>query len=695
GDSSMVLGEMFNHHTAESRPVHPQVDRLLSKNGLLSHRKSEMEGAVHSGLLALDDGVLMMVVQPILTSRGDGPVHGVLVMGRWLTSEEMITIGNRNRFELSLFPTDATILPVDIEQISRQLSPSHPEHIERWGLYAMSGYALVEDILGRHAILFRVDGNRTITRQREESLNQLLAWVLSAGFLFGLALMVIIQQWVVGPVTRLSDSVTSIGDQGDLTARVPVETGDQIGTLARRINQMLEQLQRTGDALQQAHDDMEQRVHQRTAELLNVNKELTQEIGERKRAESALFNREQLLETVSFSARRLLTEHHLESVLAPVLERLGSSLGVSGVVVFRFPTPSPGSEAQEPPPTPLATWMSDGEGSDEASAMAQYLKKAPTCTRMMRRLQEDQPTWSQADQEDPEMDTVMAVLGVTSLMAIPIIVEHRSWGILALFETELVRRWSETELDGVLAVADSFSAAVERSLAEQRVLRSREQLRSLSYHLQNAREAEKKHIAAEIHDELGSLLTKLKMDLSLLVKRVADDESLAQRVVQMRSLTDRTIRTVRQISTSLRPKILDQLGLLAAIEWQVEEFTDHTEIPCHLDPESQDLDLDEARRTALFRICQESLTNIARHAEATEVEVALKLKEHHVHMTISDNGKGFDPNLANRLDAHGLRGMWERAAQFDGIVELASAVGQGTEVDVRFPRLESDEIQAG
>ncbi|MGN7614552.1 sensor histidine kinase, partial [Magnetococcales bacterium HHB-1] len=246
------------------------------------------------------------------------------------------------------------------------------------------------------------------------------------------------------------------------------------------------------------------------------------------------------------------------------------------------------------------------------------------------------------------------------------------------------------ERGAVLAVADVLSAAIERTHNEERILHSREQLRQLSFHIHSVREEEKKRIAGEIHDELGSILTKLKMDLVSLTRNTNNPQEQIRHLTLMSTLTDRAIRTVRQISTSLRPKILDQLGLLAAIEWQIDEFIEHSNIPCILKP-SDDIALDEQRRTALFRICQEALTNAARHSQATEVSIQLSLSKKYIILIINDNGIGSQKKLS-QSSSNGIRWMLERAAQFDGTIELTSIHQQGTLIRVQFPRLPQDKL---
>jgi PAS domain S-box-containing protein len=228
----------------------------------------------------------------------------------------------------------------------------------------------------------------------------------------------------------------------------------------------------------------------------------------------------------------------------------------------------------------------------------------------------------------------------------------------------------------------------ERSRAEEALYASREQLRALTGYLQTAREAERATIAREIHDEFGQALTAFKMDLSWLARRLPQRRGaeLAAKVSAMSGLIDGAINTVRRIATELRPGLLDDLGLIAAIEWQAEEFADRTGIACDLRLGDQGIPLDRDLATALFRIFQEALTNVARHAEATTVTVELKESPAELTLVVADNGRGIAPDRVTAPHSLGLLGMRERAREWGGDVAFEVAAGQGTTVTVRIPR---------
>jgi len=260
---------------------------------------------------------------------------------------------------------------------------------------------------------------------------------------------------------------------------------------------------------------------------------------------------------------------------------------------------------------------------------------------------------------------------------------------------------SRKQVEGLLReLSESLDLQVQegtgqRALADRELRDSLGQLRALAGRLQSVREEERTCIAREIHDELGQGLTALKMDLVWITQRLpATDKSLHVKAHSMLTLIDDTITSVRRIAFSLRPGMLDDLGLSATIEWQCQEFQARTGIECEMVLTAEDVDLDDQRSTAVFRIFQETLTNIARHAAATRVVVKLKKVGQELILMVLDNGKGFEKGGLAENRALGLLGMKERALVLGGVFEIHSNPGKGTSVTVRFP-LGSRETEDG
>lgn len=293
--------------------------------------------------------------------------------------------------------------------------------------------------------------------------------------------------------------------------------------------------------------------------------------------------------------------------------------------------------------------------------------------------------------------------GMRSVALVPLLRNGRC--VAGLFVThDVPHPWAEREIDLLRTVAERTWLAVEsaRVQAETQALnttlearvterthalnQSREQLRQLTAYVDRTREDERSRIAREVHDELGGALTVLKMSLAQVMKRVEPDVSVRPRLEDMRAQIDALVQAVRRISYDLRPSMLDDFGLLAAMEWQALEWQRRTDITCRLVfvPDLQ-VDLSDRSRTAVFRAFQESLTNIARHSHATEVVVTAELAAGQLVLTVKDNGKGIGEDALHSAKSLGLMGMRERMREVNGDVEITSVAGEGVTVTLRVP----------
>ena len=216
---------------------------------------------------------------------------------------------------------------------------------------------------------------------------------------------------------------------------------------------------------------------------------------------------------------------------------------------------------------------------------------------------------------------------------------------------------------------------------------SREELRELSRHQQTLREEEQKRIARDIHDELGQMLTGLKLDIHLMRKRMdpANGNGMSAALDDLSAHVDSTIGSVRRIASEIRPSILDDFGLIAALEWQASEFERKAGIECSFAATIEGVDIDAESGAAVFRIAQEALTNVARHSNATKVEVTVSAGDDELRLNIKDNGRGIELDRISKKRSLGIIGMRERARLIGAILQIRLRSAGGTSVELAVP----------
>jgi PAS domain S-box-containing protein len=287
------------------------------------------------------------------------------------------------------------------------------------------------------------------------------------------------------------------------------------------------------------------------------------------------------------------------------------------------------------------------------------------------------------------------------------IVEHLKKGdVLQRYETKRIKKNGDRidvsitlspvrDASGHIVGGSSIGQDItKRKLAEseqerlyKQVQAGERQLRRLAGYLQSTQENERAHLAREVHDQLGQALTSLKMDLVWLTKRIPSEQpALKEKAANMATLIDETVFAVRRIATELRPGLLDHLGLVAAIEWQVQEFARRTNIRYGLELEEIKPALEDGLATQLFRIVQEALTNIARHAQATQLKIRLTAAAQTIVLVIEDNGLGIQQSQISESKSLGLLGMRERALALGGEFHIRGKAGKGTRLEIRTPR---------
>ncbi|MGH7595821.1 MAG: response regulator [bacterium] len=442
------------------------------------------------------------------------------------------------------------------------------------------------------------------------------------------------------------------------------------------------ELYRKRRELEDLNRTLEQRVMERTTQLENINLELELEIDERKRGEAEILTlnagleRRVLERTAQLEAANqelhdeIAERKRIEEVLShqtSILQSILDSMADAVIVVD-----AEGKLLLFNPAAEQIHGISSTNGASD-DAMGHYGLYLP-----------DMVTPYPA-----ERLPLARVLRGEAADAIEIFVRHPQArkGIWVSANARPLNGDDGVLQGGVAVIRD----ITESKLAEQELRNSREQLRNLSVYLESVREEERTHIAREIHDELGQVMTALKMDLSWLSKRLPKEhEPLLEKTKSMSKLIDMTVQTVQRISAELRPGLLDDLGLVAAIEWQTGQFRERTGIECEAALDLDGVNLDRERSTMFFRILQEALTNVVRHAQATKVKIDLTKRGRKLLLKVRDNGKGITNNQVYETKSLGLIGMRERAHHFRGNVKIKGIQNKGTILLVSMP-LESND----
>ena len=398
--------------------------------------------------------------------------------------------------------------------------------------------------------------------------------------------------------------------------------------LIRSIRYAIERSQ-ARDALWRAHEELEQRIVARTAELACTVDALNAEIKERRQTEELLRKREQEFRTLAENLPDMVIRYGRDGrrfYVNPAFER---ETGIAA------------SEALHR--IPDAQWQRDLP-SEAYRAMLKRVMATGVGTEIFL--------------HGPGPDGELS---------------HHAFHIVA-------ERSPDGQVIGALAIGRNITALKE---TERRLKESQQLLRQLAAREETVREEERKALTREIHDEMGQYLSALRLGVSLIgLQFGADHPALEQKTQHLIGLVDATIKVVRDVVAALRPTVLD-MGIVSALEWLVDEFIERSKIPCTLRVEG-DMPLDDGCATALFRIVQESLTNISRHAQASAVEIVLERSDARCFLEVRDNGKGFEPGRRKKK-SFGLVGIRERMLVLGGEADIVSAPGRGTTVKVNFP----------
>jgi signal transduction histidine kinase len=445
-----------------------------------------------------------------------------------------------------------------------------------------------------------------------------------------------------------------------------IETG-----LRKPFALLFRDLKQSQEALQRAHDELEIRVRERTAELAQVNEALRSEVTERKRVEESLLVYAQRLEAIRDISADITRELDLPKLVKLITRRARHLIGTGTGTVWLWD-----EEAQVLVPHP---------GLDDRPWMSEWrirLGEGVVGTVAQRRegmLVNDYRTSPHA------LPFVLDGSQITAVLAEPLIYRDRLLGVIGVDNEDIGRPFTEEDRNLLALFATHIAIAIANAQLFGEVRTGHERLQSLSRRLVEVQEAERRHIARELHDEIGQALTGLKLVLSMETP-LPTDVSRQSRADAQAMIGDLLAR-VRELSLDLRPAMLDDLGLVPTLAWHLERYTARTNVQVvfkHAGLEGRRFPPDA--ETAAYRIVQEALTNVARHAVGQEATVRLWASEDCLSVQIEDRGKGFEPEAV--FAAHtsgGLSGMRERAELLGGRMTVESTPGVGTLVTAELP----------
>ena len=440
------------------------------------------------------------------------------------------------------------------------------------------------------------------------------------------------------------------------------------------------------EVLRKAKEELEVSVRKRTADLLTANQELEEEIAVRREIQQHITATNELLKLFS---QTFLRKEYLDELIG-LLRKWCECDGV-GIRLI-----------DEQGNIPYGSFSGFSREFWEQENCLSVKKDHCVCPRIISQrpsLQEVQhmtPNGSffcndmtcfisaMTEKQRARYRGTCAEHGFASLATVPIRYRNRVLGAIH-FVDKNKGKVPRKLVEFIESLSPLMGEALYRFYLEEALMSSREQLRNLSMHLQDAREEERTKVAREIHDELGQTLTAAIMELSR-IKAVKElQESVSDIVRSASELIDRAVQDIQRICSDLRPRVLDHLGLWAAIEWQAKKFSERSGIRCSLDLTAPQRSLPEATSTALFRIFQETLTNVARHAKATEVTVHMGIVHDILMLEIKDNGKGIGRKKIFGKDSFGIMGIRERVHDLGGNVTFKSVRNKGTTVTVEVP----------
>jgi signal transduction histidine kinase/sensor domain CHASE-containing protein len=643
-----VYATGFDLQAERPVPVPFELDRHLLQGGFLSHAGTR---AGLTGIVSLPESAVLLASRPVLAPGEEGPAAGSLILGRYLDIAGLERLGWATGLSLTARRADDPQLPSDFQAA---LSQGDPLSVRPLGPDSVAGYALVRDVYGEPALVLRANMSREIYRQGLASTRYYLGSLLALGLVFLVVTWVTLERLILSRLARLSNEVSGIGASSDLSTRVSVSGDDELADLAGAINNMLGALERSQDELRESEEALKQRVTEQ--------------------------------ETLFAIGRLISSRLQIDEVMQMVAEQIARLVDAACCVLSDWDpqTAMLTVRAKYVHPEyvelgPLLNGIGQSCSASERRTAAEAIRsRSPFAAYGDGAWAETNAGWRLQD------GRCSGVIGV------PIVVLERVIGLVEVYLTQGAQPFAEHDMRLLQSLVDQIAGTINNARLFSVVQANEVALRDLSLQLINAQEQERRRIAQGLHDELGQLLTAIKINLDLARRKLPQGaDALDQRVGEASALADLVLNNVRSMTVELRPTLLDDMGIVPTLRWYTRQFTQRTDIPAQLEvPELSDR-LQPEIETTIYRLVQEALTNVARHAQAERVEVRLSCANGSVTVSVQDDGAGFDVAGWSVRQAEqptmGLAGIQKRVMLLGGQVDIESGPGKGTRIRATLP----------
>ncbi len=631
---NLIYSRFLDLSTGRVLPLPAELSAHLNAGDPLLQFSSD--SLSHSGIFRLGSSPLLIAAYQLGNEDPFSPSPGSVVVGRLIDSAALERLARLTQMTLSLGDLQDPALAPEFVKAGQNLGSSQDIFIDPLDEASIAGYTLLADVYGQPAYIMQVIQPRTIHKGGEVVTSYLIIFQVASGVIFTVIILIIVEWAVLSRVTRLSAEVNRIGQSHDLTQKVTVSRNDELSQLSRNINQTLAELEQ----------------------------------AQRQRQESeALFRT--LYETSQVLLGQIEPDATLKNICRQAVERFGLDLAWISLL-------SPDRSQSHPA-------VGYGRRLGELSS-ADILKAAswPANDRLLRQevMASGQVKVMELDDESGLDHLPGGAYGSQAIY--PLASGEAARAVLNLYSFENGFFTAERQTQ-IQAFVNLGGMALQSAMLYEQVRSARRRLEALSHRLVEVQEEERRRLAQELHDEIGQVLTGLKLMLDSSVSLAGPQ--LLDRLSRAQYEVNELIGQVRQISLDLRPAMLDDLGLLPTLLWFFDRYKLQTEVEVEFSQTGmENRRLPQAVETAAYRVIQEALTNVARHAGVKLVSVHLLVVEERLVIQIEDRGIGFDPEVVMQGgDSRGLVGMRERVGSLNGELVVESSPGKGTSLIVELP----------